>query len=188
MSDTDMNEFSAQVFALINADKPEHKPVSLKTISVREPTLFEEKESRLLDFRIGVDHTMLVDLQDSLNAMQTKVQCRKLLAATGYTQAGWPALALFDHMLVTFGTGKHFTQPSGWANVPPEEGHGLVPCLFVNNAALWASYYLSACRGGDVEAAAKCLCKLAYIMTVIFMGCPQPRLREKDQPSADQLA
>lgn len=188
MSSTDMNEFSAQVFALINADKPEQKPVRLKTITVRESTWFEEQELRLLDFKTGADHSMLVDLQDNLNAMQTKVQCRRLLAATGYTQAGWPALAVFDHMLVTFGTGKHFVQPSGWSNVPPEDGHGLVPCMFVNNAALWASYYLSACRGGDVEAAAKCLCKLAYIMTVIFMGCPQPRLREEDQPSADQLS
>ena len=83
-----MNEFSAQVFALINADKPEQKPVRLKTITVRESTWFEEQELRLLDFKTGADHSMLVDLQDNLNAMQTKVQCRRLLAATGYTQAG----------------------------------------------------------------------------------------------------
>lgn len=182
-----MHKFADQVLSLLVAHKPREKVESVGEIVVGHETWFEEAESRLFTFETGFDSSVMIDAADTLNARQTKERCRQLLADSGYREAGWPALALFDHLLVTFGTGEEFVQVCGWANVPPESGYGLVPCLLVNNAALWAASYLNSAKAGDVEYGAKCLCKLAYIMTVIFMGCPSPQLREEDQPPADAL-
>jgi len=185
-----MHEFAKQVLRLLVAYKPKRDDeVDHDVVMVmQEPTWFEEAENRLLEFSTGADPSVLLDANDNLTAKQTKERCRQLLASSGYREIGWPALALFDHMLVAFGTGQDFVQVNGWTGTPPETGYGLVPCLFVNNAALWAASYLNAVKAGDVEYAAKCLCKLSYLMVVIFMGCPHPRLREEDQPPAEALA
>lgn len=184
-----MDEFAAQVLAVLVAHKPRERASSpAEDIVVGECNWFENAESRLFDFSTGARESMLVDASDCMSAMETKQACRQLLASSGYTEAGWPALALFDHLLVSFGTGEDFMQASGWTNVPPETGYGLVPCLFVSNAAFWSVSYLNSVKAGDVELAAKCLCKLACVMTMLFMACPRPRLKEEDQPSADELA
>jgi hypothetical protein len=183
-----MNEFARQVLERLVAVPAEPKPIAAANdFVVQEPNWFEAAEERLLEPVASVDGNVMIDASDNLTAMQTKERCRKLLAQSGYRECGWPAVALFDHMLVAFSTGRDWMQPSGWANVPPETGYGLVPCLMVSNAALWAATYLNAVKAGDVEYAAKAACKLAYLMTVIFLACPHPRLREDDQPSAEAL-
>lgn len=182
-----MHEFARKVLERLIAVLPDAEPSVLndEEIIVADQTWFELAETRLLDGIADVDAEVMLDATDSMTAMQTKERCRKLLAQSGYREIGWPAVALFDHMLVTFTTGKDWVQPNGWSNVPPETGYGLVPCLMVCNASVWAVAYLNAVKAGDVEYAAKAACKLAYMMTVMFLSCPHASLREGDQPPAE---
>jgi hypothetical protein len=184
-----VHQFSRQVLELLAAMPAEQTQATnmVTEFVVAEEDWFEAAESKLLDDVPAVDTSFLFTPGDAMNARQTKEQCRKALAQTGYRECGWPALALFDHMLQTFTTGRDWVQANGWSNVPPETGYGLVPSLMVTNASLWAVQWLNAAKAGDVEYGARAACKLAYLMTVIFMGCPHPRLREEDQPPAEAL-
>lgn len=182
-------ESAQQVLKLLNAIKPEQSDGGqITSMTMQEASWFEEAEQRLFDSLPSPDPSFLSEDDEPIHPMQIKERCRQLLGACGYREAGWPALALFDHLLVTFGTGKDYVMPSGWANLPHvEPGCGLVPCLYVSQAAVCAANYLHAIESRNLDVAARWLCKLTYMMTVIFMGCPRPILREDDQPPAEAL-
>lgn len=159
------------------------------SFTLHEMSWFEDAEHRIFDSLPQPDASFLAQDDEPMHPMKMKEKCRQLLGASGFRETGWPALALFDHLLVTFGTGKDWIMPSGWSNVSTiEPGCGLVPCLYVSQAAVCAANYLHAVETSQVELAARWLCKLTYLMTVIFMGCPRPTLREDDQPPAESLA
>jgi|694.fasta_scaffold10880_27 hypothetical protein len=186
-----MNDFASRVLSLLVA-RYEDSEASLSShvtdIEIQPSSWFEDLESKYFDDIKHTEAAFVLDETSEASPMLTKESCRKMLSQSGYREAGWPALALFDRFLVTFVTGKDWVQPSGWANVPPETGCGLVPSLMVCNAAAWAARWINAVKARDERQAAHAACKLAYMMTVIFLACPMPRLREEDQPSAGDLA
>jgi hypothetical protein len=183
-------ETAQMVLAALHAIKAtDSTPAESLWMTMQESTWFEDAEHRLFDSMPQPDSSFLSKDDEPIHPMQIKDKCRQLLGASGYRETGWPALALFDHLLVTFGTGRDWMMPSGRLNVPDiEPGCGLLPCLYVSQAAVCAANYLHAIEERQVEVAARWLCKLTYLMTVMFMGCPRPSLREEDQPPAEALS
>lgn len=182
-------ETAHRVLATLHAVKPDASSgQQITSMTMQEASWFEEAEQRLFDSLPSPDASFLSEDDEPIHPMKMKERCRQLCSASGYREAGRPALALFDNLLVALGTGDGFVMPNGWSNVPHiEPGCGLVPCLYVSHAAVCAANYLHAVEAGEVESAARWLCKFAYMMTVFFMGCPRPLLREDDQPPAEAL-
>jgi hypothetical protein len=183
-------QFAQEVLRLLCVSDEESAKATdhISSITIEEANWFEDAEQKFFDGLPTPDANFLIDPHDTLTAMQTKQRCRQLLSATAYREIGWPALAVFDRALSSLGTGKDWIQPTGWANVPPENGCGLLPSLLLCQAAVWASGYINAVKARDPEYAGKSLCKLAYLVTVFLMAFPQPPISEQDQPSAEVLA
>jgi hypothetical protein len=85
-----VHEFSRQVLELLAAMPSEQTQATnmVTEFVVAEEDWFEAAESKLLDDVPAVDTSFLFTPGDAMNARQTKEQCRKALAQTGYRECG----------------------------------------------------------------------------------------------------
>jgi hypothetical protein len=119
--------------------------------------------------------------------MGVKTECRKMLAASGFTERGFDLVTVYEQNLASLGSSMGWDRLDGTGPLALSGDCGYTPYVIYSMFGYWMVAKWKHQALGQVEQASKCLAMAAYCKTLAQAACPGRTRREGD-PTVEELS